>query len=178
MTDDPRPWLVTLGLDPASFDRLDALRGRYFPPGRNLVPAHVSLFHHLPGDQGPAVRAILDGVAATTAPPPLAFSAPFRLGVGFAVRVESADLGSAQARLARGFAPWLTPQDRQPYRPHATLMNKADRREAARAFAEVRDRWVPWIGAGEALLLWRYLGGPWEPAGRFPFRGEPDPGPG
>jgi hypothetical protein len=29
----------------------------------------------------------------------------------------------------------------------------------------------PFEVTGEGLLLWRYLGGPWEPLGGFPFGG-------
>ena len=39
-------------MDGESFARFDALRRRYYPPERNLVPAHVTLFHQLPGERG------------------------------------------------------------------------------------------------------------------------------
>jgi 2'-5' RNA ligase len=84
---------------------------------------------------------------------------------------EAPGLGASRARLAGAFAPWLTPQDRQPFRPHVTIMNKADRTSAARAFAELGAAWVAWEGRGESLLLWRYRGGPWEGVGEFALRG-------
>ena len=61
------PLLVTLAMDEPTFGRLDALRSLHFPPGRNLVPAHVSLFHHLPRDEEAAVRLSLS--AASDLPP-------------------------------------------------------------------------------------------------------------
>lgn len=171
MPDDagPPPYLVTLGLDPASFDGLDTLRRRLFPPDRNLVPAHISLFHHLPGDEGGSIRSTLAEVASEGSPIPVRFAGLARLGRGIAVRVESPGLAVVHGRLARSFGRWLTPQDRQPFRPHVTLMNKADRDDIARAWDDLRAGWSPRDGLGVALLLWRYLGGPWEPVERFDF---------
>ncbi len=163
------PFLVTLGFDEATFTRLEELRRRYFPPERNVVPAHLSLFHKLPPEEEPTLREALAAAAARTPCIPLTFARLRRLGGGMAVEVEAEGLGSLQASLARSFDAWLTPQDRQPFRPHVTVMNKAPPEEAARAFAELGARWAPWHGQGEALLLWRYLGGPWEEVGRFPL---------
>ena len=166
MTEAP-PLLVTLALDGGSFERLDGLRRRYFPPERNLIPAHVSLFHHLPPGEQTTVERQLTEAAARHARMPLHFTGLRRLGGGMAVEVVAPGLQGLHARLAKAFEPWLTRQDRQPFRPHVTVMNKAPPAEAARAFAELQAAWQPWHGTGEALLLWRYLGGPWEPVQRF-----------
>ncbi len=162
------PLLVTLELDAESFARLEGLRRRYFPPARNLIPAHLSLFHKLPAEERGTLERVL-GEAAARVCPPLHFGRLRRLGQGMAVNVESRELDAVHQELARAFAAWLTPQDRQPFRPHVTLMNKATPEEATRAFAELEAAWTPWAGRGEALLLWRYLGGPWEQVQRFPF---------
>jgi hypothetical protein len=50
------PLILTLGLDRASFERFEALRRAHFPPALNRVPAHVTLFHHLPGEALPRSR--------------------------------------------------------------------------------------------------------------------------
>ena len=50
MTTAARPLVVTLALDDDAQARLDALRRTHFPSDRNVVPAHVSLFHALPGE--------------------------------------------------------------------------------------------------------------------------------
>lgn len=161
------PLLVTLELDGDSFARLDGLRRRYFPPERNLIPAHVSLFHHLPAQEQAPVERQLAEAAARHPRMPLHFTGLRRLGGGMAVEVGAPELHLLHARLAEAFEPWLTRQDRQPFRPHVTVMNKAPPPEAARALAELQAAWQPWAGTGEALLLWRYLGGPWEPVQRF-----------
>lgn len=166
---DRMPLLVTLDLDPASFDRLQALRTRYFPPERNVVPAHVSLFHALPGSE---LRSIRETLNATTRPPiTIRFGTLKRLGGGMAISMESSELAAVHGHLSREFFSWLTPQDRQPYRPHVTIMNKAEPYQAALAFAELSASWTPLEGTGQGLLLWEYLGGPWRPVDRFPFSG-------
>lgn len=171
---DPRPFLVTLGLDPVSFERLDALRERYFPPERNIVPAHLSLFHHLPSDSEASVVRTLQEIASGSPPTPLRFGTLFRMGRGFAVRVDAPQFGQIQAQLVRAFAAVLTDQDRQPFRPHVTLMNKADRDEVARGWADAGATWSPWDGIGVSFLLWRYAGGPWEPVCQYPFLATPE----
>ena len=42
-----RTFILTAELDGASFDWLDELRRAHFPPERNLLPAHLTLFHRL-----------------------------------------------------------------------------------------------------------------------------------
>ena len=48
---DARPLIVTLKLDAASFARLDGLRRTHFPAAINRLSAHLTLFHHLPGER-------------------------------------------------------------------------------------------------------------------------------
>jgi hypothetical protein len=45
------PLIVTLALDEPSFQFLNSFRQRYFPPVRNFLTAHLTLFHHLPSDE-------------------------------------------------------------------------------------------------------------------------------
>jgi 2'-5' RNA ligase len=163
------PLLVTLEMDATTFARLDALRNRYFPPERNVVPAHVSLFHQLPRDEEARVREVLASVASEHPPIPLRLTTLKKTGRGMAIAVEAAGLATLHARLAREFAEWLTPQDRQPYRPHVTIMNKAEPYQASLAFQELGASWEPWTGEGQGLFLWEYLGGPWRRIGRYPF---------
>ena len=174
------PLILTLRLDLVTFGRLDALRREHFPPDRNLVPAHVTLFHHLPGEEIGAVCDAVRDVCEGTPPVPLRFPGVRFLGKGVAVAVESPELVRVRNRLAAVMGGWLTPQDRQPYRPHATVQNKADPTAARALYAELAAGWVPFEGRGDRLLLWRYRGGPWEPAGEFSFAGRqtssPPPG--
>jgi 2'-5' RNA ligase len=156
------PYLVTLGFDPSTFERLDGLRRRYFPPALNQVPAHVSLFHHLPGDEGDAIDRALLQASRSSNPIPLAFPIVKRTGRGLMLPADAPGLAAIHASLARAFARWLTPQDRQPFQPHVTIMNKADRPAVEAAFADLMFNWSGSSGKGDRLILWRYLGGPWE----------------
>jgi 2'-5' RNA ligase len=163
------PLVLTLRLDPAAFARLDALRARHFPPDRNLVPAHVTLFHALPGDEIDAVRSALADVCSTTPAVPLLFPGVRSLGRGVAVAVDAPELVRLRKVLAARWAGWLSPQDRQGYRPHVTVQNKVDPADARRTFERLAAGWEPFAGRGEGLDLWHYRSGPWEPADGFDF---------
>ncbi len=171
----PHPYLMTLGFDPATFERLDRLRGRYFPADRNQVPAHLSLFHQLPGDDGDVIDRALRDATRARGPIPLAFPSVKRMARGVMAVVEAPGLAPLRSRLAQAFAHRLTPQDRQPFRPHVTLMNKAERGEVDLAFEALQASWSPWDGAGDRIILWRYLGGPWEEVQDYALTHHPEP---
>lgn len=147
------------------------MRESYYPPALNRVPAHLSLFHHLPGDELEAIREWLSEVCARTAPLRLRASKPRSLGRGVAITIESEMLVRFHAELAARWKPWLTPQDRQPFRPHITVQNKASGEEARSALEEIGRSFSALDFAGEGVALWAYLGGPWEPIQEFPFLG-------
>src|SRR3954464_12724288 len=86
------PLLVTLAPDPATFDRLDALRRRFFPPERNLVPAHISMFHLLPREEERLVRDALTDAVVGRDPIGLRFPSLKRLGRGMAAEVAAPEL--------------------------------------------------------------------------------------
>jgi 2'-5' RNA ligase len=166
---EPAPLIVTLAFDPASAEVFEGLRRRHFPPERNLIPAHLTLFHALPGGEEADVRATLSRVSAVAAAMRLEVVGPRKLGRGVALDLRSPELNGLRAELARAFEPWLTPQDRQGFRPHVTVQNKVDPRAASALFDQVSAGFRPWTVTGEGLLLWRYLGGPWEPLAFFGF---------
>ena len=164
------PLILALKLDDASFARLDGLRRAHFPAAINHLSAHLTLFHHLPGDRAEEVRNALVAVADRP-PPPLGFPGVRSLGRGVAAEVVSPELVRLRADLAARFRAHLTPQDAQGFRPHVTVQNKVDPADARALKAELEAGWAPWSGVGEALSLFRYLGGPWKLDAEFPFRG-------
>ena len=148
------PLILTLALDASSTARFEALRQEHFPPERNLVPAHLTLFHHLPGDRLADIVAETTAACRERAAFPIEATGLRFLGRGVAYTVESAELTTLRASLARAWAPWLTPQDRQPFRPHVTVQNKAAPAEA-RALPRAAQRGlraVPGPGRGSAAL--------------------------
>lgn len=165
------PLIVTLALDEASFATFDATRRAHFPPERNLIPAHLTLFHKLPGEEEPAVAAALAEEAAARGPVRMTCIGLRSLGRGVAYRLESPDLLALRKALGRRFAPWLGPQDRQPAPPHVTVQNKVSPAAAKATLARLKAGFAPFPVDGVGLLLWRYRGGPWEAAGRYAFAG-------
>jgi hypothetical protein len=93
-------------------------------------------------------------------------------GRGVAYRLASPALEQLHGQLATAFSTWLTPQDRAPFRPHITIQNKADPADARVLLERLQLEFEPFDIVAGGLLVWRYLGGPWEPAARVGF-GEP-----
>lgn len=164
------PLIVTAELGDADFQRVDALRRRYFPPERNVLKAHLTMFHALP----PSVEAEASDLlkALASGPRPQAtIDAPYSLGGGVALRVRSAQLEDMRADIASRFHGLLIAQDRQGWRPHITIQNKVSGELARQTMGEVAKTWVPGPLAIAGLGLHRYMGGPWKTVGRFSFRG-------
>jgi len=163
------PLIVTATFGDGDNGWLQALRRAHYPPGRNRVPAHLTLFRQLPPNLEPELATRLARAAA--APPPRATIATvIDLGEGTAFGVESGELEAIHAELAEAFHGLLTPQDQAPWRPHITIQNKVPRREAKALQNDLRATFEPRPLAIRALAAWRYLGGPWEPIRSWPFR--------
>ncbi|NOG69243.1 2'-5' RNA ligase family protein [Roseicella sp. DB1501] len=173
--EEAAPLVLTLGLDAATQAWLEALRQRHFPPDRNRVPAHVTLFHALPGGAAAEIWATLADEAAALPPAPVTVGPPRLLGRGVALAIASPTIAALRARLGAAWQGWLTAQDRQPWRPHATVQNKVAP-EAARALhRQLTVETAVRSARAAALLLWHYRGpraggeSDWEAAARLPF---------
>ena len=168
MSAEDAPLIVSAALDAPLQDRLDALRREHFPPERLVVGAHLTLFHALPGDQLEAVLAACRELAAQQqgGPLPARATEPMPLGRGVAIRIEAPGLKELHRALQERFADVLTPQDRQGLHAHVTVQNKVEPAAAKALLAQLREVFEPQDGQVEALAVWRYHGGPWEPAGR------------
>ena len=162
------PLILTAELDPASFERYDALRQAHFPDRGYRLPAHLTLFHQLPGGAQPQIEADLAAVAAAAAPVPLRFASLFGMGRGVAVAVEAPGLKALHRRLRALWEGDLTDQDRG-LRPHVTIQNKVSKEAARRLLSGLSPGFEPHDGLCTGLRLWHYRGGPWEPAARFGF---------
>ncbi|HKY83103.1 MAG TPA: 2'-5' RNA ligase family protein [Sphingobium sp.] len=154
----------------ADFAWAEGLRRAHFPPERNLVPAHITLFHHLPPSILPELESRMRQICA--GPPPAAKLARVRLlGRAVAYDVVSEELLSIRQDLADAFAGLLIPQDEATPRLHITVQNKVEaaqaRALAERLSAEFRPRRLEIAG----LAAWHYRGGPWELATKASFRG-------
>lgn len=164
------PIIVTALLGDADFAWADTLRRAHFPPARNLVPAHVTLFHHLPPSLAPELAARL-AEEAKARPPAATIARVLRLGGGTAFAIDSADLAAIRARLVDAFTGLLTPQDAAGWRAHLTVQNKVPRTEADALYRTLADGFNARALAIAGLAAWRYLGGPWERLSTHMFRG-------
>ena len=159
----PDPLILTLRLDADTEARLRLARERWFPPRLNRIPAHLTLFHKLPGEELERVLAECRAVAADVAPFPARVGELVSLGAGWAVRVRAGRLDAVRARLAGAFRPWLTPQDAQGFRAHVTVQNKVGRAIAVECEAAIRAELdSPRDAIATGIGVWIYRGGPWE----------------
>ena len=164
------PLIVTATFGDGDNGWLQDLRRSHYPAERNQVPAHLTLFRHLPPSVAPELDRRLAAYAAT--PPPRALVAGvIDLGGGTALRVESEELEDIRYDLAEALRGLLTPQDMAPWRPHVTIQNKVEPREARRLQAQLRAVFTPRPLAIRGLASWRYLDGPWALAKAHVFRG-------
>ena len=159
--------LLTLALDAQSQIFFEQLRRRHFPPERNLIPAHLTLFHTLPRD--PRVGEALRDASARQTVFSLAVTGVRSLGKGVAYVLRSPELDRLHRQLSERFAEALTPQDRQPFRAHIVVQNKVTPEAARTLLRELEQAFVARQVSAIGLDLWHYLGGPWELAERFAF---------
>ena len=164
------PLIICADFAPADFARLDALRRTHFPPERNILSAHLTMFHALPPSALDDARRQL-AHHASGGPPRALLAGLMNLGSGVAFRVVSDELDAIRADLADHFHGALTAQDAHGWRPHVTIQNKVGSSVARALMIELeRDFKARPLGIA-ALSLHRYLGGPWDRVGRYPFRG-------
>ena len=90
---------------------------------------------------------------------------------GTAYRVESEELEAIREEIADAFHGLLIPQDQARWRPHITIQNKVEPREAKALQQRLRATFEPRPLTIRALASWRYRDGPWEPMRTHSFRG-------
>jgi len=165
----PAPLIVTALFGAADFAQLEGLRRRYYPPERNRVPVHLTLFRHLAPSLDAELRRRLSGATRGQRAPQARLAGLIDLEGGVAFRVESSGLEHIRADLADAFAPLLLPQDRAGWRTHVTIANKLAPRAARALLAELRAGFVPKPLAIAGLASWWYRDGGWEAHSRHMF---------
>ena len=163
--------ILTALLDVASQKRFDDERQRYFPAAINFIPAHVTLFHALPPEERAGIVHWLERVCRDQVPAPFETRGLRFLGRGVAYDLYMPELVALRVGLAAAWMDWLTPQDRQGFRPHVTVQNKVSPDSARALFAELQGRYAAWRGEVLGLLLWEYQGGPWSQLEELRFEG-------
>lgn len=161
--------IVTAELGAADFAWLDGQRRAYFPPERNQLSAHLTMFHALPPSVEQEARAQLKMLAQAPRPP-ASICGLMNLGGGVAYRVQSDALEAIRDQVAEHFSGSLTAQDGAGWRPHITVQNKVPSGQAKALFDRLIRDFRPRPIEIHGLGLHRYLGGPWEHLGRWSFR--------
>jgi 2'-5' RNA ligase len=167
--DQTAPLILTLRLDEHSFAFFNEQRRRYFPPERNFIPAHLTLFHHLPGESLTTIQQDITACVMPQQPFSLDVTGLRSLGRGVAYVLQSEELTAMRRRLALQWNDWLKPQDRQKHQPHVTVQNKVHPTDARRLLDELTAGFQPFHATGIGLDQWWYRAGPWEPAGSSLF---------
>lgn len=162
--------IVTAELADADFAWLDRLRRAHFPPERNQLPAHLTMFHALPPSEEREVRRSLSRLASEP-PPRASVEGLMDLGGGVAFRVVSVELDAIRCELAADFRGLLSAQDSGGWRPHVTIQNKVPPKDARALLARLGREFRPVALRISGLGLHRYLGGPWERLETYSFRG-------
>jgi hypothetical protein len=162
--------IVTAELGSVDLAWLDSLRRVHYPPERNQVPAHLTLFHALPPSAEPELRTRLGRFAANRAPA-ATIAGLTDLGGGVALRIVSPDLDRLREDLAAGLHGLLGAQDSGGWRPHVTIQNKVEPKVARALKSTLEREFTTRPLAIRGLGLHRYLGGPWEQLAAYRFRG-------
>lgn len=156
------PLILTARIVDADLAPFDLLRRQNFPPDRNFLRAHLTMFHRLPGEYSGQIVEQLAEVASGHNTIQAEVCGLRHLGAGVAFRIVSSDLQEIHARLRALFIPWLGGQDMQKWQPHITIQNKVSRLAADSLYAALSATFQPHPVAIAGLDLWRYLDGPWQ----------------
>lgn len=159
------PVIITAHVENDDIEPFDHLRREHFPPARNFLNAHITVFYHLPGQRLAAVRELVTEVLSGRTQFCATVSGLQHLGAGVAFKIESPELQALRVELVRRFGAWPGPQDLQKFQPHITIQNKVSREKADRLFSELKSAFEPRSIRITGLDLWSYLGGPWHHEG-------------
>ncbi|MVN91899.1 2'-5' RNA ligase family protein [Mucilaginibacter aquatilis] len=162
------PLILTLMLDDASQQYFNQLRTAHFPPERNYLDAHLTLFHNLPAHEAQIVKDI-EFAAINQTTMQLQIKAVKSIGSGVAFDIECMQLKQLHNYLQQLWQPWLIPQDKQKLWPHITIQNKVTHDAAMLLKAQLENDFESFEATGTGLALFEYRGGPWEFVREFKF---------
>jgi hypothetical protein len=165
------PIILTAQMGKSEQAWANALRQKYFPPERNFLDAHITMFHHLAPAQLPEIKSQMARICAEYAPPVASLSDVMHLGRGVAFRIECAELQQIRQQLAEHFSGLLTPQDQAKPRFHITVQNKVNSKTALALYTELSAGFASRPFAITGLSAFYYRGGPWQHIQSWQFRG-------
>lgn len=171
-----RPFILTAAIPEPLRGFAEGLRRAHYPPERNHLHAHVTVFHAFAPSLREELMTFLPEIVREFQAPNARVSGLLDLGSGTAIRLESHELLSIRTLIADHFHGALTEQDLHEPRPHITIQNKVTKTEARRLQAALGVEIEAWCErasfAFPALEMHIYQGGPWEHLKSFSFRGK------
>ncbi|WP_186461736.1 2'-5' RNA ligase family protein [Mucilaginibacter pallidiroseus] len=162
------PLLLTLTLNAEAQIYFNDLRKKYFPAERNVLDAHLMLFHQLPANDSSVVNDI-QSLASKTGILTLEATAIKSIGNGVAFKIESDELQQIHKDLQKRWSVFIIPQDKNKLWPHVTIQNKVQPKVAQELLAELNADFKPFSIQGTGFTLWEYLAGPWQFKQQFDF---------
>ena len=166
-----QPFIVTAALPADIQGWAEGLRRAHYPPERNHLHAHVTLFHAFAPSLLDELVRFLPRITGEFAAPQAEITGLMDLGTGTAIALASPQLLTLRSVIADHFHGSLTAQDLHEPRPHITIQNKVAKREARALQAALAPSLTQRRFAFPALELHLYKGGPWELIKRSAFRG-------
>lgn len=163
------PLIVTALFEKSEQAWFNALRREHFPPERNVLEAHLTLFHHLPPSVADELKHRLAQETRGVRAPRAKVTGLMSLGRGVAYRIEAPALNTIREGLSEAFAGLLTPQDAGRWRPHVTIQNKVTPSLANVLLKALERDFQPREVEITGLASWWYRGGPWELHSRHHF---------
>ena len=162
-------YILTLRFDDLSQAFFEKMRQTHFPPERNQIPAHLTLFHQLPETRD--VRASIEAVSHVQQVFSVDVTGLRSLGRGVAYTLASPVLLDVHRCLVSALEEYLIPQDRQRFSPHVVIQNKVTGDQARTLLGSLKAQFTPWNVQALGFDLWEYLGGPWRHSSFFTFEG-------
>lgn len=163
---------MTATMGAKDFAWANGLRLKHYPAEKNQLPAHITLFHHLPPQAVDEIVELVRGVAADHACPPCTLIEVMQFEEGVAYRMNSPQLLEMRRFFAESLHGLLVQQDQQIPRFHITVQNKVDPKESYKLFRELSASFEPRPFEITGISLFYYMDGPWEKIGTWRFRGK------
>lgn len=164
------PLLITAELPSEVLAWADALRREHYPPERNRLRAHVTLFHALPPSVEAELLQVLVDLARNPAPA-ARIAGLMKLDRGTALAVESPPMVELHGLIAERMHGLLTDQDTRPLKLHVTIQNKVDSAAAKALQASLAPRLRPVGFHFHGFGLYAWEDGLWRPIRTIAFRG-------
>ena len=142
------PFILTATIPEPLRGYAEGLRRAHFPPERNFLHAHVTLFHAFAPSLRDELASYLPRIAAEYASPQGRVTGLIDFGRGTAIRLEAPGLKAIRREISEHFHGSLTDQDLHELRLHITVQNKVTPRTMPARFRPGSNRNSP-LGSSE-----------------------------